>query len=131
MTVAEVDAFLKQRKIVVVVADDPAGPAPVAAIAVANYADQVVEVELPSDDPVAVALAGGSRICCIAEQSPSYYEIKAVIVRGAAEPRATADPARRRFGVAIGSPTSFDFGRLPEAAGDGVGGTDGMAGVER
>jgi hypothetical protein len=117
MPAAEIEQFLSQRATVIVVANDPASPAPVATVARAEYTDRVVEVDLPSDDPVAKALTDGSPICCVAEQFPSYYEIKAVIIRGVAEARSAAGATQARFGVALGSPTSFDFGRLPDAPG--------------
>ena len=119
MSPDEIDVFLGQRAAVVVVADDPELPAPIAGVAAAAYGNGVIEFELPADDPVALALASDPRTCCIAEQAPSYYEIKAVIVRGVAEPLSAAGPGNVRFRVQVGEPTSFDFGRLPEAGAGG------------
>ncbi|MET0146970.1 MAG: hypothetical protein ABW122_05335 [Ilumatobacteraceae bacterium] len=116
MTPEEVHAFLATRRSLVVAAVPTSGGTPVASVATARYDDGELEFDLPADDPVARAIAADDRVCVIAEQAPAYFEIKAVIVRGSASRRPVDDDGRVRYRVAVGSPTSFDFGRIRQPA---------------
>lgn len=111
MSPNEIHEFLLTRRTVVVVAAS-SGQDPIATVAPATYVEGVMEVALPVHDPVARAIADDARVCCIAEQAPSYFEIKAVMVRGTAESHGEAADGIARYRVPVGTPTSFDFGRL-------------------
>ena len=97
---------------IVVAAVVPGANAPVATVAVARCSVDGIEFDLPTDDPVAAAISGGSSVCLIAEQAPSYYEIKAVVVRGrptSLDPTAADDSDVPR---ACRVTDEFDFGKL-------------------
>lgn len=111
MSAEEIEEFLALQGTAVVVATYD-GSDPVASVARFDFTDGTIEIALRVEDPVHAALLDDPRTCCIAEQAPSYYEIKAVMLRGIAEPSGLADHGEQRFRLAVTSSTSFDFGRL-------------------
>lgn len=116
MDPGEITAFLATQPRVVVAALD--GTAPVGTVAAARFVDGAVEVTLRDDDPVRALLDADPRVCVIAEQFPTYYEIRGVVLHGTAR-FATADD--RVFRIVPDDVTSFDFGKLPRAgAGSGT-----------
>lgn len=111
----EAERFLAAQDHLVLVANAAHGAGPLATPARSRFEDGTVRVTLPADDPVVAALATDARACCVAEQFPSYYAIKAVVVHGTAT-RVEADrPGEAAFAVALERLTTFDFGRLPGA----------------
>ena len=122
MTPDEIAAFLAtQTRVVVTALDDTA---PVGTVADARLSGAEVEITLRDDDPVRALLATDDRVCVIAEQFPTYYEIKGVCAHGRA--RFVAGDGDGGVGgtlrVGLDDVTSFDFGKLPRA-GDGSGKT--------
>ena len=117
MTAAEITAFLATQRRVVVTALD--GAAPVGTVAAGRLDAGELEVTLRTDDDVRALLASDDRVCVIAEQFPSYYEIKAVCAHGSA--RFVDGGAGAVFRVGLDDVTSFDFGKLPrKGAGSGT-----------
>ena len=117
MSADEVRGFLATKRRAVVAALD-AG-APVGTVAEIRLLETVVEVTLAHDDPVRVVLAVDDRVCVIAEQFPTYYEIKGEAVHGRAQP--VDGIGGRTFRLSLDDPTSFDFGKLPRTgAGSGT-----------
>ena len=117
MSPAEIRAFLATQSRVVVGALD-AG-APIGTVADARVVDDGVEVVLADDDPVRIALAVDDRVCVVAEQFPSYYEIKGVCAHGRARP--VDGLGGRVVRIGLDDVTSFDFGKLPRSgAGSGT-----------
>ena len=117
MTPAEIRTFLGTQPRVVVGALD--GGAPVGTVADLRLTPDGVEVTLAADDPVRVCLAADDRVCVVAEQFPTYYEIKGVCAHGLAEP--VDGVGGRRFRLGLDDVTSFDFGKLPRTgAGSGT-----------
>lgn len=115
MTPAEITAFLATQRRVVVAALDRG--APVGTVASARMAGSGIEVSLPPDDEVAALLAADDRVCVIAEQFPSYYEIRGVVAHGHAH-FSREDPST--FRLALDDVLSFDFAKLPrEGPGSG------------
>jgi hypothetical protein len=110
----EAEQFLRRQDHVVLVANDDTG-VPLATRARARFDGDQLLVTVPADDPLVGALAADTRACAIAEQFPSYYGIKAVIVHGA-----VGAPTHHDGGATYAMPlerlTTFDFGRLPEAS---------------
>ena len=117
MSPEEILAFLATQRRVVVSALD-AG-APVGTVADVRMVDGALEVTLHPDDPVRALVAADDRVCVIAEQFPTYYEIKGVAAHGRAQFRAD-DGAT--FRLPLDDVTSFDFGKLPRT-GEGSGTT--------
>ncbi len=116
MSADEVRGFLATQRRAVVAALD-AG-APVGTVAEIRLLETVVEVTLAHDDPMRVVLAVDDRVCVIAEQFPTYYEIKGVAVHGQAQP--VDGVGGRTFRLPLDDLTSFDFGKLPRTgAGSG------------
>ncbi|MFA5884135.1 MAG: hypothetical protein WDA60_09825 [Acidimicrobiia bacterium] len=116
MTTDEITAFLGTQRRVVVAALD--GTAPVGTVAAVRLDGGELEVTLRTDDDVRALLASDDRVCVIAEQFPTYYEIKAVCAHGRA--RSVDGSGGRTFRVGLDDVTSFDFGKLPRK-GDGSG----------
>ncbi|HVW42067.1 MAG TPA: hypothetical protein VHC18_12035 [Amycolatopsis sp.] len=106
MEPAEVEEFLGRCAVMAVGAIDADGW-PVASLAATTFDDGTITIRIAGDDPVAVAAAGPEPLCCTADEDPSYYEIRGVIVHG--RPAPAADGLRMPVERAIG----FDFGRLP------------------
>ena len=116
MSTDEVRAFLATQRRAVVAALDAGTP--VGTVADLRLVDETVEVTLAHDDPVRLVLAVDDRVCVIAEQFPTYYEIKGVAAHGSAQHRDGV--GGRTFRVALDDVTSFDFGKLPRTgAGSG------------
>jgi hypothetical protein len=109
MSRAEIEAFLTTQSRGIVVALD--GSAPVGTVADLSFADGEITVTLRAEDPVAALLARDGRVCVMAEQFPTYYEIKGVAAHG----RAVVEciDGRTRFTVGLDDTTSFDFGKVP------------------
>lgn len=119
MTADEVVEFLATQPRVVVAALD-AG-APVGTIADARLAGGTLEVTLRAGDPLARLLTLDDRVCVIAEQFPTYYQIKGVCAHGRARFVGPVGREQRAFRIALDDVTSFDFGKLPRAgAGSGT-----------
>jgi len=102
MSADEVDAFL-QRCPVMVVGVIGADGWPEGTIARSSYADGVLALGFAEGDAVRAELGRDPRLCCVADEHESYFEIKGVNVLGTL----TALDA-----VAIERVISFDFGRL-------------------
>ena len=117
----EIAAFLAAQSRVIVVALD-AG-APVGTVADLHFADDQLAVTLRIDDPLGALIAADDRVCVIAEQFPTYYEIKGVSAHGRAA-LVDADGGRTRFTIGLDDTTSFDFGKVPRE-GKGSGKTPG------
>jgi len=112
MTAAEIAGFLAGQTRVVVAALD--NGAPVGTVAAARFVDGALTVTLPADDPVAVLLEADDRVCVIAEQFPTYYEIKGVTAHGRAALTVAPD-GTATFPLGLTDVTSFDFAKLPRA----------------
>ena len=119
---AEITAFLATRTRAVLAVLD-AG-APVGTVADLRLVDG--ELEVGVDDPeITALLAADDRVCVVADQFPTYYEIRGVVVHGRARNR-TDRVGRTTFRLALGDHTSFDFAKLPRrGAGSGTGAADG------
>jgi hypothetical protein len=111
----DAEHFLAEQDHVVLVANGDLG-VPVATPAHARFGRRALLVTVPEDDPIVAALAADPRACAIAEQFPSYYEIKAVIVHGIVDTPVAAANGVVTFAVPLDDLTTFDFGRLPEAS---------------
>jgi hypothetical protein len=57
----------------------------------------------------------GAAVCCLAEESPSYYEIKGAIASGTITSVKDGTGGSHLIGVRLGQVLSFDFSRLPDA----------------
>jgi nitroimidazol reductase NimA-like FMN-containing flavoprotein (pyridoxamine 5'-phosphate oxidase superfamily) len=106
MTDAEVDEFLSAcaHLVVGVIGDDGW---PIGTIAASEYEDGTLTLRGMPDDLLEL-LERDARICCVADEHASYYDIRGVIVHATAgrppeAPYVTAKPERV---------ISFDFGRL-------------------
>jgi nitroimidazol reductase NimA-like FMN-containing flavoprotein (pyridoxamine 5'-phosphate oxidase superfamily) len=114
MTRDELVAFLGAQRWMVLGTLDPDG-AP---------AGDLVPVRLDGDR-LCFAAARGSRaaenvardprVCCAADEFPSYYEIRGAVVNGRAEPEVAADrlgPDWVEWALPLDDVTSFDFRKI-------------------
>jgi hypothetical protein len=106
MTDDEVDDFLAGCAHLVVGAIDSEGW-PTGAIAASQYVDGVLTLRGLPDEMLGL-VAGDARICCVADEHATYYDIRGVIVH------ATAGhlPGSRDVTATPDHVISFDFGRL-------------------
>jgi hypothetical protein len=117
MSAGEIRAFLATQSRAVVGALD-AG-APIGTVADVRLVDGEIEVTFSTDEPLRLAVAVDDRVCVVAEQFPTYYEIKGVCAHGRARP--VDGTGGRTFRLGLDDVTSFDFGKLPRAgAGSGT-----------
>ena len=108
MTPDEIVTFLATQTRAVVAALD--GDAPVGTVAALRLDGDELEVTLRADDEVRALLGVDERVCVIAEQFPTYFEIKAVCAHGHA--RFVDGPAGATFRLGLDDVTSFDFAKL-------------------
>jgi len=117
MTDAETRAFQADKHEVVVVANDDDG-SPIATVAPYRFDGEVIAVSLAADDPVSHALAHDGRVCVVAEQFPSYFEVRSVVVHGRAVLEPVYDDGRRALRIPLGEDTvTFDFAKMAPPAG--------------
>jgi hypothetical protein len=107
MTPAEAEAFLGRCRVMVVGAIDDCGW-PTGEVALTTYDGQAVQAELDPDGGVIEAIANDGRVCLLADEHASYFEIKGVIVHG----RAAASGSPGAVRITAEHVISFDFGRL-------------------
>jgi hypothetical protein len=112
----EVDSFLATQKRVLVVALAGYGP-PIAAMASLIDADGPMSFELAADDPVVGLLAIDDRACCVAEQFPTYFEIRGAMLHGRARRVDPGGGPTALYRLEVDKTVSYDFGKLPEALG--------------
>jgi hypothetical protein len=106
MTGDEIDDFLGGRAHLVVGAIDGQGW-PTGAIAASQYVDGALTLRgLP--DEMLDLIARDARICCVADEHASYYEIRGVIVHAVAE----RQPGSSDLTATPDRVISFDFARL-------------------
>ena len=114
MTHEEVLAFLGTQRWVALGTLDPDG----------TPAGDLVPVVL-DDDRLRFAVPRGShaddnirrdpRVCCAADEFPSYYEIRGAVAHGRAEPHAGSDrlgPDWTEYSIALDDVVSFDFRKV-------------------
>jgi hypothetical protein len=111
MSRQETEEFLAAQDRVVLIANSGDGP-PLGTPARARFERGVLVVSVPHADPIVDALAKDARACCIAEQFPDYYGIKAVIVHGTCTPSGPAHDGDVSFTIPLERLTTYDFGRL-------------------
>ena len=111
MSEDEIDRFLCSLSTAIVVAG-PAGAAPLGAVGDFHYDTGTVAFSLHPADPIVGQLGDGDRVCCIAEQFPSYFEIKSVMLHGYATRRRDSDLGAPTFDLDVDKVVSFDFGKL-------------------
>jgi hypothetical protein len=106
MSVDEVDEFLARSSPMVVgrIAEDGW---PTGALMSSTYEGGVLSLQVDPEDPTLRDLERDARICCIADEHRSYYEIRGVILHGRPS---VGGPGR--IDVEIERVISFDFGRL-------------------
>ncbi len=116
MDAAEVRAFLATRpRAVLALLDDGA---PVGTIADITVVGDELAVGV-SDAAARGLLARDDRVCVVADQFPTYYEIRGVVAHGRARDLETTGD-RTTFRLSLDDVTSFDFAKLPrEGAGSG------------
>jgi hypothetical protein len=106
MEPGEVEEFLGAAREVVVGYCAPDGW-PMGVLAGAEYHDGTLTFEIPGTSR---EVGEGAAVCCVAEESPSYREIRGVIAHGDISQAHEVD-GRWRYSVHLGRVVSFDFGR--------------------
>jgi len=115
MSRGEVDALLG-RCDVLAMGTIGADGWPTATLARCSYHDGALRATVDPDDPIAGELARDGRVCCLADEHESYYEIRGVIAHGRATVHgggAIDDDVDIHVDIHVDRVTSFDFGRLP------------------
>jgi hypothetical protein len=110
MSAEQIDSFLRRcpSMVVTAVGDDGEMASAIAATAMSNGA---LIIEFADRDPLIDLIGDGRKIVCVADESPSYYEIQGVMVHGVAVAQPESDT---RFAVDIGEIVSFDFGKITQ-----------------
>ena len=107
MSEEEVAAFLARCRSMSVAALDDQGELEVA-VAQLVTRDGELRLCFAPKEPIIPLLAVGKRVCAQADESPSYYEIKGIVI--AARPRQLSE---RCFALDVDEVISFDFGKIP------------------
>ena len=107
----EIDRFLRTQARAVVVALDAEG-LPSGGVGRLVIGAGAVGFALRAEDPVVRLLGRDDRACCIAEQFPSYYGIRGVMLHGRARVAAAAGSGEAAFDLAVERVVSYDFGKL-------------------
>jgi hypothetical protein len=110
MSEAEWLAFLTAQRGCVVAARTPSGDI-VPALGRATLNGGVLHVTLAAHDPAADALREDGRVCCLVEESPTYYEIVSVGVRGVAQNLGVRND-QLGFDLAVDDVVSSSFAKL-------------------
>ena len=112
----EIRAFLATRPRAVLAALD--GGTPVGTVVDVAVVDDGIAVTV-TDPVVRDLLTRDDRVCVIADQFPTYHEIRGVVAHGRARDVSAAG-GRTTFRLGLDDVTSFDFAKLPrEGAGSG------------
>ena len=78
----------------------------------ASLASATRRLDLPNGDRVSELIERDPRICCVADEHASYYEIRGVIVHASATRADRGDSAGDSVVASVDSVISVDFGRL-------------------
>lgn len=111
MSEAEVIAFLTSGRDCVLAARTAVGDL-VPALGFAELRGQMLQVSVSGHDAAGRALLEDGRVCCIVEESPSYYEIVSVAVRGTAT-NVRVDGTGMSFDLPVDDVVSTNFAKLP------------------
>ncbi len=105
MGAKEIDDLLSRCKVMAVGTVDADGW-PMATLSHCEFRNGALLLRLDPTDPVALGAVASQQLCCVADEHPSYYEIRGVTVHG--KPifvdRSVRVGIERRWG--------FDFGKL-------------------
>ena len=105
MGAKEIDDFLSHCEVVAVGAVDVDGW-PTATLSSCEFRNGALLLRLDATDPVAISAVATQELCCVADEHPSYYEIRGVIVHG--EPNFVDGILR----VDIERRSGFDFAKI-------------------
>ena len=107
MSEEEITAFLARCRSMSVAALDDQGELEVA-VAQLIASDGELRLCFAPQEPIIPLLVIGRRVCAQADESPSYYEIKGIVIE--ARPRQLSDHC---FALDVDEVISFDFGKIP------------------
>jgi nitroimidazol reductase NimA-like FMN-containing flavoprotein (pyridoxamine 5'-phosphate oxidase superfamily) len=105
MSTKEIDDFLSHCEVVAVGAVDADGW-PTATLSHCEFRNGALLLRLDPTDPVAVSASATQQLCCVADEHPTYYEIRGVILHG--RPNFFDESVH----VDIERRSGFDFGKL-------------------
>ena len=114
MTRDEMRAFLGTQRWVALGTLDPDGT-PVGDLVPATLDGERLRFAVPRGSRADDNIRRDPRVCCAADEFPSYYEIRGVIAHGRAEPHANADrlgPEWLELSIPIDDVSSFDFRKV-------------------
>jgi hypothetical protein len=107
MDSTEVSQFLRRCNSMSVGLIDADGELDVA-VATCRFVDDAVRLVFDAEDPILPAIEAGATICAQADETPSYYEIKGVVLRGLA-----VGLGGHEYRLQVDRTVSFDFGKIP------------------
>ena len=115
MTRAELLAFLGAQRWVALGTLDPDGT-PVGDVVPAVLDGERLRFAVPCGSRADDNIRRDPRVCCAADEFPSYYEIRGAVAHGRAEPHAAAEnrlgPTWTEYAIALDDVTSFDFRKV-------------------
>jgi nitroimidazol reductase NimA-like FMN-containing flavoprotein (pyridoxamine 5'-phosphate oxidase superfamily) len=114
MTREEVLAFLGTQRWVVLGTLDPDGTPAGDLVLVALDGDRL-RFAVPCGSRTDENIRRDPRVCCAADEFPSYYEIRGAVAHGRAEPHVTSDrlgPDWTEYSIGLDDVVSFDFRKV-------------------
>jgi nitroimidazol reductase NimA-like FMN-containing flavoprotein (pyridoxamine 5'-phosphate oxidase superfamily) len=99
-----------QRWVALATLDDDGTP--VGDVAPARLAGDRLCFAVPRGSRAHEAIVRDPRVACAADEFPSYYEIRGVVVHGRAEPLADGGGDWIEYAIALDDVASFDFRKI-------------------
>ena len=114
MTRDEMLAFLGAQRWVALATLDPDGT-PVGDLVPAALDGERLRFAVPRGSRADDNIQRDPRVCCAADEFPSYYEIRGAVAHGRAEPHGTADRLGSdwiEYAIGLDDVSSFDFRKV-------------------
>jgi hypothetical protein len=114
MTPAELLAFLGAQRWMALGTLDPDGT-PAGDLVPVRLVDRTIRFAVPRGSRADDNIRRDARVCCAADEFPSYYEIRGVVVHGQAEPSGVGDGLGddwTEYALGLDDVASFDFRKI-------------------
>ena len=112
MTPAEVLAFLGAQRWMALGTLDPDGT-PAGDLVPVRLVETTLRFAVPRGSRADDNIRRDARVCCAADEFPSYYEIRGVVVHGHAEPSGVGEGGEwTEYALGLDDVASFDFRKI-------------------
>ncbi len=112
MTRAELLAFVGAQRWVALGTLDPDGT-PAGDLVPVRLVEETLRFAVPRGSRADDNIRRDARVCCAADEFPSYYEIRGVVVHGRAEPTGVGDGGDWvEYTLSLDDVASFDFRKI-------------------